>query len=313
MARIWPLRGSSTTVEPAGAANAGPPHDWVKLSNGQRVRASRRPCCSVCSAYCWSWRSIERTMSLPGTGSRRLDLPDDPVAGVDLVGDRARLAPELVLVLLLDAGLAHPLVQLVALAPVGLGALGGDGAHVADDVAGQRGVAVDPLPALAHLDPGVVLPPLTQVDGGRLRHVVGQRQRQVRVVLDVGVAGLQVLDRGLQRPRQAGEEDLALGRAADLRPVDRHREHPPVVGHDHPVAVEDATAHRGQLHRADAGGLHLLVQPLRRHHLQVPEPGEEGGEEGDGHDPEHPEPQPSSVPGHNLPILPPARASPAVA
>ena len=206
MARIWPLRGSSTTTDPAGASNAGPAQpadERVERAAGAGLpQALLEGLLRVLLEL-----EVERQDDVvAGHRVSPTDLADDAVAGVDLVGDLARLASELVLVLLLDAGFAHPLVQLVALRPVLLGRVLRDGAHVAHDVAGQRRVAVHPLPTLAHLHAGVVLPPLAQVDGDGLGDVVGQRERQVRVVLDVGVAGLELLHRDLERAGEPGEQ-----------------------------------------------------------------------------------------------------------
>ena len=124
---------------------------------------------------------MESCTSRPGHRVDPLQLLDDLAAGVDLVLHVAGRTAKILFEGELDAGAADGVGQLVALGLVVLGLLVRDAPDVADDVAGDRRVAVDPLPALVDLDTRVVLGPLLQVDRRVLADALGQRQGQERV------------------------------------------------------------------------------------------------------------------------------------
>ena len=88
---------------------------------------------------------IDRELDVVAVDRRNpLDLADDAVGIVDLVGDRTPRAVQLVLHAQLDAELADAFVEEVAEALVVVLRLSGDAAHVPDHVAGERGVGIHP-------------------------------------------------------------------------------------------------------------------------------------------------------------------------
>ena len=204
-------------------------------------------------------------------GGDLLDLAQDAAGVVDLVGDVPPLAVQLLLHAQLDAELADALVEVVPRGGVLVFGLGRDAAHVADDVARQRGVRVDPPRLLDDDDPGQVLDPLHDRRRGALVDALGDRHRQIRAVHLAVETLLHLLDRNVDPSGQAAEDLGAVGLAADHIPLDGDGQDARVVGEDPPVGVEDPASLGKQRDGAQLGDVDLGLQRLLLDGLEEPE------------------------------------------
>ena len=197
--------------------------------------------------------------------------------GVHLELGQPRGAAQVALVALLDAGLADRVTQPVA-APLPLLQLRvGDLTHVPEDVGGQRVVRVGPLGQGKGVDAGEVRPVLLDVDERVLAHPEGDRHRLVRRVLRVVDTPVQLLRAHAEEGGQAGQG--ALGAGSELGTADGDRQGDPVVDQGPAPPVEDAAPGRFLVDDADPVLVGPHLEGGRVHHLQVPEAGEQRGEE----------------------------------
>ena len=226
------------------------------------------------------------------------NLTNDPARVVDLVGDGAPLAVEFVLHAQFDAELSDTFVLEVALALVPILGLGGDGPHVADDMAGERRVGIHASRLLEDLDTGEVLDAFLDRDGRAFVDVLGNRHRQERAVHLTVESRLHLLDRHIDPTRQAPEDLGSVVTVANHLPVDRDGEHPIVVGQDPAFGVEDAATLGQQRDVTQLGGVDLGLQRLLLDGLQEPQPCADEPEEQCGHEREHAESGGSLVSSH---------------
>ena len=231
---------------------------------------------------------IDRQLDVIAVDRRdTVDLTDDPARVVDLVRDEAPLAVQFVLHAQLDAELADPFVQVVTGRGVRVLRVGGDAAHVADHVAGERRVRIHAARLLLDRHAGQVLDAFLDRGGRAFVDVLGHGHRQERAVHLALEARFHVLDGHVDPARQAPEDLGAVLVAAQHRPVDRHGEHALVVGHDATVGIEDPATFGQQRDRAQLGGVHLLLERLLLDGLQEPEAGTDEAEQQGADEREH--------------------------
>ncbi len=216
---------------------------------------------------------------------------DDLVLGVHRQLVLAVHALQVGLVLLLQPGLAVLAGRLVALVGVvrQLGAR--DGADVAEHVG--RGAPARPALGvgadrrLLHAHAGEFGLMLVEVLDGGGRRTGQHRHRLVHAVLGV-LQGPHDLRRGLADQRgdlgdDAGVDDRGVPRQNDLL-LDL------VADDDRPVAVEDLTARGRDGHLTDLVLVDRRRRPLLPNHLEVPEPQDHRGEQGQEDQPDHGDP-----------------------
>ena len=167
---------------------------------------------------------------------------------------------------------------------------------------GQRTVGIEALGELHTADAGELSLVLPDVDDGRLGDVLGHRHGLEGAVALVVDALLEVGNGYADERRELGQHLVAV--LAELLPADDDGIRDLVV-HDHAtLAVEDAPARRLRVDRAHPVDVGLDAIAGRGQDLQVPQPGQEGGEEGDDDDANHSQPQPRRLQRHRLDVRP---------
>ena len=240
------------------------------------------------------------------------DRADDAVVGVDLDHFLAPPAVEHVLHAQLDARPPDILAVdgcVVALVLVALLVLGGDRAHVPDDVARHRGVGIRSPPLRHDRHAGKVLDPFLEGDRDRFLDVCLQRQRPVAAVGVGVVARLHLLDRHLQPSRQSGEHLGPIRVVVDHVPLDGDGEHPRVVGEDPPVGIEDPPPLRDEVDDLRLAGVDRPLQRIGLHGLQEPQPGADGPEQQGRDEGEDAEARGALVSSHGTSLLSSLRGS----
>ncbi len=239
---------------------------------------------------------------MPRFGLGHLDLVDRTALVVDLDLVLARLAAQLGLEHLLDAGLADRVARQVAVALVRCQLVAVDLPDVPEDVGRLVVVRVRALGRAADRHLGELRTVLGHVDGLGPVDVLRHRHRLERVVVGVvdelvDVVGGDGLLRRAQESTEAHLQLLAFGRrqvlAVDHQRRDRHglRQHCA-------VAVVDRPAHRGHGHRPVALALRGDRELLAPGDLQEPEPGEQAGEQREDQHPHDGEPAGAVRLGH---------------
>ncbi|MEZ5136749.1 MAG: hypothetical protein R2699_17280 [Acidimicrobiales bacterium] len=178
-----------------------------------------------------------------------------------------------------------------------------DAPHVADDVGGDRSVGIGPDGFAADRHPREVLGVLGDDDLQLLRHVDGDRDGFEGVVLRVLEAAFERRDlrraaAGGQLLGDAQQHLVAAARVVELVRAHGDDQRRAVVDDDPTFTVEDPAPRRLLVDEPLRVGDRHLLELLRRHHLQVPEPGEQGAEERHDDDPEDAHAQPWRVGVH---------------
>ncbi len=225
-------------------------------------------------------------------------LAHDPAGIVDLVGDVAPLAVQLLFHAQFDPELPDALVEVVAVALIEVLRLGRDASQVADHMAGQRRVGIDPPRLFEDLDARKVLDAFLEGDGGALVDVLGHGHRQERAVHLAVEPGLHLLDGHVDPPRQATEDLRAVVAVANHFPIDADGEDPVVVREDPTLGVEDATALGQQRNRAQFRRVDLGLQRLLLDGLQEPQTRTDEAEQQHADEREHAKAGSSLVSGH---------------
>ncbi len=223
-----------------------------------------------------------------GPGVGLVERADHVALGVDLELLGAVLAPQVLLVLGLDATLADLAARRVTLGFEGVELLGADVAHVAEDVGGGRApLGVAALGGRLHRDARVGRLVLLEVLDGGGRCVGEDRDRLVGAVADV----VQVrLDLGRRGADQGGDlpDDLGMLGCLDPGEDDLHRGH---VRHEHVARpVDDLATRGGDRDRADLVGVDGRRVVLLVDHLETPEPQDHDAEEQQDDDAHHAQP-----------------------
>ena len=235
---------------------------------------------------------------MAGHRRSRVERAQHPSRGIDLELFDAGLSAQVVLEAQLDAGLADGVTRLVAPSqPLARGQLVGvDLAGVPEDVGRQLTLRVLALGQTGVRDARELRRVLAHVNQLLLGDVAGDRHRLVDAVALALDAALELVARDAQ---DEGEARLHVRAHGQVVAVDRDDVGDAVADQLDPVAVEDAPARRLGRDQPHAVRRHGLVL-VRRHHLQVPEAHEQGGEERQHDDTEHTQAQARRIGAHGL-------------
>ena len=223
---------------------------------------------------------VKRKLNIgAGLGRHGAGLAGHVARGVDFYGLLATNALQQVFVVALYACLAHDIARLVGnltsravvvarrLLTLRLELLGGNGAGIAQDVAGGLAIRILTLGALGNLHAGELAGVLLNIGDGGATHVRGngmQTLRALGIVLDI--AKHRYIGHA-QHVREVTHQHLIIGKVA----IGHDSERGTVLHQGHAVAIEDTPTHG---RRGDGTGLvalGLLVVVVRRNHLHAPQ------------------------------------------